>query len=451
MLSLSDGPVGPHLVRLTVPMFLGISSMIVASMIDTIYVGWIGTRELAAVSFTFPVVMALMSLSMGIGIGASSIIARRAGSGDTGGVRQLTTHTLVLVALVVVALAAAGERWGATTFAALGADAELLPLVLDYMTVWFVGFPLFAVPMVAGSIFRSVGNARITGIVMTSGAIIQVVIAPLLIFGVGSWDGLGFVGSAWAFALSRGVSFCIAVYALVVHMRLWTLAGFTVAAVLRSWREVLAIGVPATLSNLIGPATLAIIVSLLASHGHAVVAAFGVASRIESLATMVLMAMSSSIGPFVGQNFGAGRLDRIRRAMRLGYRFSHLWGIGMFAVLALGGPYFVPLINADPEVIDATCRYLLLVSCSYGFLGTSMVSGSTFIALGQPLPTLAMSIGRMLVIYVPLAMVADRLFGYAGIFAATSVANVLMGLVAAAWVARNLGRVRAAAAPAAAT
>ena len=95
-----------------------------------------------------------------------------------------------------------------------------------------------------------------------------------------------------------------------------------IASMLVSWREVLRIGVPSTLSQMIGPVSMAVVIGLLAPHGHAVVAGFGVAQRIESLALMVLMALGSSISPFVGQNWGAGRHGRIREALLVGYRFS---------------------------------------------------------------------------------------------------------------------------------
>ena len=135
---------------------------------------------------------------------------------------------------------------------------------------------------------------------MTLSAILQVLIAPPLIFGVADINGLGVNGSAWAFIVSRAA---LSLYALVVFHR-FGLFGHpgSVKQMLGSWVEVLRIGVPSMASSLIGPVSMSVLMALLAVHGHAVVAAFGIATRIESLATMVLMALSSSIGPFVGQN-----------------------------------------------------------------------------------------------------------------------------------------------------
>lgn len=436
---LAAGSVSRHLLKLTIPMFLGISSMIVAAMIDTIYVGWIGTLELAAVSFTFPVVMALSTLPMGIGIGAASIIARVVGAGDETHVRRLASDSLMLVVVIVLGATALGYIFVESLFRTLGASEDILPLSVAYMRIWFIGLPAFALPMVAISIMRAVGNARLPGIIMAVGAGMQVCLAPVLIFGIpGWWEGFGFEGAALGFVISRIVTFGYTVYVLR-QMHLLSFEHRSWRALLASWREILRIGLPAMMSNLIGPVSMGVIVAMLADYGHIVVAGFGVASRIEALAIMILMALAASTGPFVGQNWGAGKFDRIYRAQTLGYRFSHLWALVAFVVLAGAGRWIIGWINDDPGVIEATYAYLLLVPITYGFLGIGMVAGSTFIALGKPLPTLILSISRMIIVYIPLALLLEIWFGYRGIFAAAAVCNVIMGWSAVVWVKQTLG------------
>ena len=432
--------------RLTVPMFLGISSMILASMIDTIYIGWIGTQQLAAVSFSFPMVMGLSSVSMGLGIGATSIMSRTLGRGDRKRAYVLGTHTLLLVLILVVSLAVFGRIFGPHLFRVMGADEVILPMVTEYMNIWFIGLPLFALPMVAMSMLRALGNARIPGALMTAGAAIQVLLAPALIFGLpGIHDGIGYTGSAWAFVTSRFLTLLATAYVLTRRGMIRPLGDWR--GVLHSWSEVLKIGVPSIMTNLVGPVSMGVVFGLLAKYGHAVVAGFGVAVRIESLAVMILMAMSSSISPMVGQNWGAGRQDRIDDALRFGYRFSFAWGVFIFAVLAVFGRAIVGLINNDPAVVEATYHYLLIVPLTYSTMGVSMVSGSCFVALGKPLPSLILTITRMVLIYVPLAMLGDRLFGYLGIFGANAVANVLVAGASYVWVMRMLQSERASRAP----
>ena len=433
-LSLTEGPVRAHLWRLTVPMLLGMASMMIASMIDTIYVGKLGTAPLAAVSFSFPVVMVMVSLSMGVGMGATSIIARSMGGGNRARVRRLATDALLLVMLISTVCGVAGIVYAEPMFRALGAHGEMLALVVRYMHIWFLGLPLFALPMVATSIMRAVGSARAPGIIMTSSSVIQVVTAPILMFGIpGLFDGIGFEGSPWAFVISRAATFVLCIYMIGPRMKLLVLSGGTLNTLRESWREVLRIGVPSSLSQLIAPVSMAIVIRMLSEHGPAVVAALGVASRIESLATMVLMSLSGSLAPFIGQNFG-GRMDgRIHEALRECYRFSLLYALIAAVVLGFTGSMLVGMINNDPAVIEATHMYLLLVPISYGMLGVAMCASTSFMALGKPMPTLIMSVARMFVLYVPVAWVGNQLFGYAGVFAATAFANIAMGGIAYVW------------------
>jgi len=434
---LTTGSVGRHLVRLTVPMFLGISSMILASMVDTIYIGWIGTRELAAVSFSFPVVMGLSSVSMGLGVGATSIMSRALGQGDRSRAYLLGTHTLLLVLLLVVVLAVGGRIFSAQLFRMIGADEVILPMVTAYMNIWFIGLPLFALPMVAMSMLQALGNARVPGTLMMAGAAMQVVLAPAFIFGLpGIHDGIGYTGSAWAFVLSRSLTLLATGYVVWQRGMIAPLGRWH--EVWASWREVLRIGVPMILTNLIGPISMGVVFGLLAKSGHAVVAGFGVAVRIESLALMILMALSGSIAPMIGQNWGARQYARVDTAMQLGYRFSFAWGIFVFVVLATFGRQIVGLINHDPEVIEATYQYLLIVPLSYSTMGVAMVAGSCFVALGRSLPSLILNVVRVVVIYVPLAFLGDRLFGYRGVFGASAVATVLIAAASYVWIRRIL-------------
>ena len=437
---LVEGSTGKHLVNLTIPMFLGISSMFVASMIDIIYVGMIGSLELAAVSFSFPVVMGMTTVTMGVGVGAASIIARMVGRGERALAPRLATHALLLAALFVTALSILMSAFQEAVFRGLGANAEIRPLIAEYMGIWVFGLPLFALSMVSTMIMRAVGNARTPGFIMAGSAALQVAMAPPLMFGLpGYADGLGLAGAAWAFVCSRAVIFLITLAALR-RMRLlpWRIGGLR--ALWASWREVLAIGIPSAMTNLIGPASLAITIVLLAPHSNAVVAGFGIASRIETLAIMVLMALAASTGPFVGQNWGAGQHARVLEAHRLAYRFALGYSLAICLLLAFWGRSIAGAIGDDAAVADAAYAYLLLVPATYGLLGVGMVASATFTALGKPMPALILSVSRMAAVYAPLALVGDWLFGYRGIFAAAAVANLLIGALSAYWIRRHLRR-----------
>ena len=187
------------------------------------------------------------------------------------------------------------------------------------------------------------------------------------------------------------------------------------------------------LSNLIGPVSMGITLALLANHGESIVAAFGIASRFEMLLMMILGALSSSVAPFVGQNWGARQIERIHEGLRLAYGFCLFWGVVCMATLGPFGDTLVSLINEEPQMVAAAALFLLIVPVSFGPLGVGQVAGSVFVALGKPLPPTILSIARTVVVYVPMAFLFDHLWGYMGIFIALLVSNVLFGVASWWW------------------
>ena len=427
----TEGPVHTHLIRLTGYMTLGFVSIMTASLVETIYIGTLGTNELAAISFTFSLVMLLQGVSMGLGIGASSVVARAMGTGDKERARRLITHCFVLVIAVILCFAVIAYVALESFFALLGAGPEVLPLSVAYTKIWLLGLPFFTFAFVGSTLMRAAGDAVTPGYLMTVGSALHVLIAPFFIFGIGGVPELGIEGAAIGFVAARIVSFCLYFYYMAYRDRLLLPS---LEGIATSCRQILHVGLPAIASNLIAPVSMTIITRLLAGHGAVVVAGFGVATRVEAMVMMIIFALSMSVAPFVGQNWEAGLYDRVKKALRLANIFSLLWGLFAFVLLSLTAEWLVSLINDDPGVVQAASVYLIIVPVSVGFMGVMMTATQSFNALGKPIPPLVMSILQMLVVYIPLALLGDFLWGYVGIYVAFVTTSVLMGTIGFFWI-----------------
>ena len=430
----TEGSVGRHLLRLGSLITMGSLSMNFARLVEAVYLGLIGTEALAALGFAFPVTITLFAFAGGIGTGASSVLARSVGSGDGERAALLVTHAQLLVLVVGTVIGLLGFWYAETVITALGATGQVREMAVDYLTVYMLGFPLFMLSMVGSTLLRATGRAASPGIVMTTGSVLQMAFGPVLIFGWFGLPALGIAGAAWAYVLSR--VFSVSIYlALLVRARMIrrSMKGFW-----QSFAAIVHVGGPATASGLIQPVSMLIITRLLAAHGHEVVAGYNVAMRVETMVHMVLWGVSSSVGPFVGQNWGAGQFQRARRALSLSNRFCLAWGLVTFVVLFLGGDYFVRLID-DNETVGAVARmFFLIVPLSIGFMGVMQVASTCFNALGRPAPPLIIALLRTFVMYVPIAIVANWMWGYPGIFAATALTNVVMGTIAWEWNRRTV-------------
>ena len=433
---LTQGQVSLQLLRLSLPMVWGVFSVLAFSLADTYFVAQLGTNELAAMSFTFPVVTVLGSVAMGLGTGTSSVIARVIGQGERRKVQQLTTDSLLLSLLIVSILAALGLSTINPLFTTLGAEPELLPLIQEYMNIWYWGMVFLVVPMVGNSAIRASGNTVVPSLIMTLAAAVNILVDPLLIFGWGPLPALGLQGAALATVISRASTLIASLAFLHFHERMILFALSGPKEMLRSWRSLLSVGLPAVATNLISPLAVSFVTSLMARYGAEAVAGFGLASRLEALALIAPLALSASIGPFVGQNWGAQQYGRVKRAVKMSFWFCLSWGGLVAVLLGTGATTIGTWFDSDPGVVASATIYLTLVPISYGALGIVFTASSAFNALGKPLPALGMSLSRLLLLYVPLAYLGSQLFGIAGIFGAACLSNGIVGLAAWFWHSR---------------
>lgn len=435
---LTTGALGRHITRLTIPMFLGISSLIFAAAMDTVYVGWLGTEQLAVLAFATGFMLVVMSLSIGFGMGVTSVMSRAAGSGHLERSRQTGSRVLVLALTVSILLGILGWFLAPIVYRWQGSPEAIRLVAVDFTRIWLIGLPLFILPMVSGMMLRALGDAISAGIMMISGSVIQIGLAPLLIFGVLNWEGMGILGAAWGFVISRLI---VSLYLIRVLKRFGLFRALgSPGDVKATWIEVLKMSIPVMVSNVIGPLSTLIVIGICTAYGVAVVAGLGVAFRIEGLALMVIMALASSLAPIVGQNFGAGRMDRVSRAMSLATRFSIGWGLVSCVALVLLGKWSVGLIADSPEVVQAAYEYLVVVSISFGLIGVSMVVGSSFVAMGKPVPAFVLSLLRTFGFMVPVAYLLNSVWGYRGLCVGISVSLFLVGILSYAWFTRTLNR-----------
>ncbi len=431
--TLTVGPVHQHLLALTVPMIWGVLALMSFNLADTWFVAQLGELELAAMSFTFPVVMVLLSLGIGLMAGTASVLARLIGRNEPERVRRVTTDALLLAAGLAVVLSLIGLATIEPLFRLLGASDAVLVLIAEYMRVWYAGFVLLLVPMVGLGAIRATGDSRLQSRIMMASAGLNLVLDPLLIFGLAGLPRLELQGAALATVLARALMLAAGYWALARRKQMLTFTPPSLHELRTSWAMVLHVGLPAAGTNIIIPAATAAVVALIAQFGASAVAAFGAATRLEQLVLVVFYAMSAVIGPFVGQNLGAGLHDRIHTAVRQCAVFCLGFGLVCALLLALAGRVLMAQFSDSAEVVTLGAAYLWIVPLSYGAAGIVMVVNAAFNGLGQPLPAVAVSAIRMGALYLPLAWLGAHAGGVVGVFAAACVANLVSGTIAYRW------------------
>lgn len=428
--------------RLALPMMVGIVAMMAFNLVDTFFVGRLGTLELAAMSFTFPVVLVIHSISRGLGVGATSALSRAIGQGDRQKVRRMTTDALLLSLIVVVIFVTAGLFTIEPLFRVLGADEAVLPLIKKYMFIWYLGMPFVVIPMVGSAAIRATGDTKTPSIIMLAAIAVNLGLDPLLIFGIGPFPRMELAGAALATAIARASVLILSLIVLINRDRMITAERPKLKELLVTWKLVLRLGLPAAATYVIIPLSSGIVTRIIASYGPEAIAGFGVGTRIELFALTVVMAVAMVVIPFIGQNFGARKSGRIRESVRLSQLFSLIWGAFLFVLFLVLGKSIAGLFNENTKVIATASTYLWIVSLSYGTQGIIELNSSAFNALHKPLPAAGLSLLRMIGLYVPLAIAGSQLMDLKGIFGAAAISNIVTALISVIWLRRHLGRLK---------
>ncbi|WP_105977093.1 MATE family efflux transporter [Vibrio sp. V01_P9A10T6] len=424
---LLTAPIPNVLSQMTIPMIFGLIAILMFNLVDTFFISLLGTESLAAISFTFPVTFAVNCITMGIGIGLSTSIGRLLGQGDAKNAARFSSHGVLLAVVLVTFASILGLLTIKPLFLLLGATDDLIPLIEQYMQVWYLTIPLLVIPMAGNSAIRATGDTKTPAKIMMLAGCINGLLDPLLIFGYGPFPELGIQGAAIASAFSWLGALCGSLYVLIKREKLLAWPYFP--TLWHDWQQILKVGTPAALSNAMNPLSGALLMMMLASHGTAAVAAYGAAQRIESILILVLMSLTSALTPFMAQNIGAKNIERSFAGLFLSMRFSIVFQLMIFAMMV---PLSIPLsalFSQEPSVRDLLWHYLLVVPLSYGFQGIVMMLVSGLNALHQPMRAFQWSVMRLFVFTLPAAWLGSYLYDVEGLFIGIAAGNTLGGLL----------------------
>lgn len=426
---LLEEDIGVTLKRMTIPMILGMVMMMSFGLIDTFFVSLLGTDPLAAISFTFPVTFTVISLNIGLGIGTSAIIGKLQGSKQITKSQHYATGSLMLSVLLVGALAVIGLFTIEPVFELLNATDNLMPYISDYMGLWYLSSIFLAMPMVGNSVLRACGDTRTPSIVMAAGGGLNALLDPIFIFGFGPIPAMGIKGAALATFIAWIVGALWILYILAVRRKLMLPRLLTLTELRDSSREILKIGLPAAGANMLTPIAGGVMTAVVASYGAEAVAAWGVGNRMESIASIVVLALSMTLPPFISQNVGAGQIERVKKAYSLTLKFVLVWQFIIFLAMWGLSSWIAVVFANEVEVSVLIQLFLMIVPLGYGMQGIIILTNSSLNAMHRPMTALFLSVIRLFVFFVPISIAGSFLFELKGLFAGTVIANIAMACV----------------------
>ncbi|WP_114520685.1 MATE family efflux transporter [Altererythrobacter sp. ZODW24] len=432
---LTRGSIRGHLVAQTLPMIIGIAAMTSVGLVDAYFIGQLGSAELAAISFIFPISVAIVSLGVGVSVGINSVVARALGAGDDDEAARRGNFGIAFAIALGLMACVLLYFLSEPLFRLMQADETLLPLILIYMKPFAFGLPLILAIQGVNGVLRGQGEAKRTSMIAIAYSVANWILDPLLITGAFGFAGYGVAGAAYATVLGWGVGAAMAFYllrgtAINFHPRRLKEADWV-----KSLRAIGRVAGPAAFSNSINPMGLAVLTALIAAEGQAAVAGFGAGGRLQSFAVVPLLALSAAIGGIVGQNWGAKQYDRSRSALVQAGAFCLIYGLSVALVLVAAGDWFAGFFSDDPAVTHEFTRYLAISAWGYAGFGVLIVVNGAFNAIDRSSFALGQSFARVFLIMLPVAWLMRDAWSAEAIYTAELAANLAGGLVAAvlAW------------------
>lgn len=406
MKDLTQGSVTKHLLHMSAFMAVSMIVQTLYLLADLYWVGHLGKEAIAAVGVAGNLTMIVLALTQMLGVGTTTLISHAAGQKDHPRAELVFNQAFLMSILVAIGLGVVGFSLVNVYCSSLSADTITASLAKSYM-LWFLPAMLLQFPMVAlGSALRATGIIQPTVVLQVLSVVLNIILAPLLIFGIGPWPKFGVTGAA----LASFIAILMADVLLVMYFKKkYRYLRFRVELFrpqTKIWGRMLQIGVPAGAEFVLLFFYILIIYGIIRQFGPAAQAGFGVGARVMQALFLPVVALAFAVTPVVGQNFGGRRADRVRQTIYSAIAIASAM-MTVLAIIAHFAP--TPMIVAfskDPHVIDFGSDYMRIAAFNFVAAGIVFTSSSIFQGIGNTWPPLFSSISRLFLFILPALLLA---------------------------------------------
>lgn len=436
--ALTSGSLLKGLVALASPMLASSLLQSVQMLIDLFWVGRLGSDSVAALAMSGTILMTLFPVIMGMSTGTVALVSRFSGAGRYDEAADAAGQTLLLAILLGIASGLVGGFFAKDFLSWLGARDEVAHLGAQYLQIYFMGSTALYILVMGSSIFQGAGNTTVPMFAMILATLLNMVLDPVLIYGLAGFPRMGVRGAATAAVISQGIAAVFVLgllskgsHVIRVHPGRWRLGAM-------AWK-VLAIGLPSS-GQLLARSLMGLaLMSIVARSGTAAVAAYGIGLRFHMMILIPAFSIGNALATLVGQNLGARRPDRAQAATWLAVSIGLGIVVVSIALLMIFAPWLIARFDKSPEVIRIGAMYLWLVSPVHLFATLAIIVGRALQGAGATLAPMVITLVALWGLQVPLAVVLSRVVhpSVVGIWWAINIATLVHGLMLASWFRRG--------------
>ncbi len=419
---LADNNVNRLLVKLSLPAMAGMIVMALYNVVDTIFVGrGIGSMALAGLSIVFPIQIVVMAVGQLVGIGSGSAISRYIGSGETEKAKSVLGNAFLYTTVLSLIITVAGLVFMDPLLRLFGASDAVMPYAKDYMGIIVFASILFTTAMASNNILRAEGRAKTAMNTMIIGALGNIILVPIFIFGLN----MGVKGAATATVLAQFISVVYVLIAIRKGSDSLKLESHHLKPDFNIIKEITGVGLSSFLRNIAGSMIFALINNKLGVFGgDLAIAAYGILQRLLRFLFMPLFGIAQGLQPIVGYNYGANRPEKIKEANRSAIIAATALAILGFAVIQLMPRFLFSIFTTDAALIEVGVNASRIMILLIPVVGFQVVGTTMFQALGKAIPSIILSLSREVLFLVPVVLILPGILGLNGVWLAFPIADL---------------------------
>ncbi|MFP4371688.1 MAG: MATE family efflux transporter [Halanaerobium sp.] len=426
-------PIVKLLFKLSAPAIAGMLIQAMYNIVDSIYVGRLSTDALSALSISFPVQMFLIAVGVGTGVGTSSLISRLLGKGDKCRANNVAEHVFFIAIIYGILGGLLGIFFSENIIRLFTDEPVLIDLGYQYINIILTGSIAIFIPATFNYILRGEGNTFVPMLTMMIGAVLNMIIDPFLIFGLGPFPQLGVAGAAYATVFSRIIGGIFIIFVLFSDKNELTLKLEDFEFDFGIIKEIYNIGIPAMANRLLFSVSIVFINLILGAFSSTAIAVMGLIFRMQSFFLMMVFGLTQGYLPIVGYNYGHNNPERMKKTILVGNAAALSFGLIGFIIFQLFPGAIIRLFNSDPELLNIGIGALKRVSTSYFFMVLNIVGVATFQAVGKGMPSFVLTFLRQAVLLVPGMYILGEIFGLNAVWLSFPIAETVSFVIMIIW------------------
>ncbi len=436
----TEGSILKSLLSLAIPIIFANILQTAYQLTDTFWVGRLGTNAVASVSISFPIIFLIISLGGGLAIAGTILVSQFRGKGNKDAINHITSQTLFMVVIVSVLLSALGYLFAPLLIKLMGAGQDIFLDSVSYMKISFIGMVFVFTYMVFQSLMRGVGEVKKPMFIVFGTVLLNLILDPLFIFGYGIIPAFGVGGAAVSTIVTQGLAAMIGIGLLIKGQYHIQLHLKDLKPDFPLIKRMFKIGFPASVEQSTRALGITVMTFLVASFGTLTLATYGIGGRVLSFIIIPALGLSMATSTLVGQNIGAGKIERAEKIVKLSYKAGFIIltiiGILLFLFANKIASFFIP---GELETIQSSALFIKIIALSFGFIGIQMSLNGAFRGSGNTKISMVISLISQWVLLFPIAYILSKhtSLNEIGLWIAFPVSNIISAIIGFIWFSKG--------------